>query len=157
MCLAGLSTSTSSKARVLGFVESLLDHDIPFNDAMITWTDAHCATGYEKALELLRTMQPRPTALLCFNDVVAVGAYRAAYELGLHIPNDISVVGFDDIAMAALLGPPLTTVRASGYQVGQAAAQVLLNAVTGEDKGQLSHVRIQGELVERGSVADIRP
>lgn len=155
VCLAGLTTSQSSKERVLGFVESLLDHGFAFDDSMVVWTDADSEGGYRKALETLSQVKPRPTALLCFNDVVAIGAYRAAYELGLHIPRDISIVGFDDIELASVMGPPLTTVAIFAFETGRTAARILSAVLRGEHKGGFIHKMIQTRLIERGSVRNL--
>ncbi|MCP4643807.1 MAG: LacI family transcriptional regulator [bacterium] len=157
VCLAGLTTSVSSKERVLGFVESLLDHDMPFDDSMVVWTEANFESGYTQALEVLRSPEDRPTALVCFNDTVAIGAYRAAHELGLRIPDDISIVGFDDIEIGKVLGPPLTTISAFPREIGRNAAQILVSATKGETKGQFLHKTIQTALVERGSVRTVGP
>jgi len=151
-CLAGIPTSTSSKERALGFVESLLDHGIHFDYSMVVWTDATSAGGYLKAVETLRNTEDRPTALVCFNDVVAIGAYRAAYELGLHIPDDISIVGFDDIEICKVLGPPLTTVSVNPRNVGHTLAETLVSVLKGEVRGTWVRRMVPATLVERGSV-----
>lgn len=151
-CLAGLSTSTSSKERALGFVESLLDNGIHFDHSMVVWSDATSADGYEKALKILGNAEGRPSALVCFNDVVAIGAYRAAYELGLHIPEDISIVGFDDIEICKVLGPPLTTVSVNPRNVGHIVANTLVSVLKGEVRGTWVRRMVPATLVERGSV-----
>jgi LacI family transcriptional regulator len=154
-CLAGLVTSSSSKERVMGFVESMLDHDQPFDDSMVVWTDATSTGGYTKALEVLSQKDSRPTALVCFNDVVAIGAYRAAYELGLRIPDDVSIVGFDDIEICKVMGPPLTTVSVQPRAVGQAMANTLLSILKGEIRGAFTRQVVETTLVRRGSVCKI--
>jgi DNA-binding LacI/PurR family transcriptional regulator len=101
---------------------------------------------------VLKNKRNRPTALVCFNDIVAIGAYRAAHELGLQVPDDISIVGFDDIDIASELGPPLTTVATHGREIGKAAAEILLAAIEDENRGRILSRAITGALVERGSV-----
>ncbi len=157
VCLAGLFSSTASKERVLGFVESLLSHGTPFDDSMVVWTDSTSEDGYREGLKVLRDRDPRPTALVCFNDAVAMGVYRAAHELGLHIPDDLSVVGFDDIELARLLGPPLTTVSVRPGDIGKMAAEILVAATRGDyKKGQFISKTIHATLAERASVASIK-
>jgi DNA-binding LacI/PurR family transcriptional regulator len=151
-CVAGAQNSTVAKERGLGFVESLLEHGVPFDDSMIVWTEATSESGYVHALEVLRNGSPRPTALACFNDAVAVGVYRAAHELGLRIPEDLSVVGFDDIEICKVLGPPLTTVSVQPRKVGETAAEILISVLKGEVKGRFVHRLMRADLVERGSV-----
>lgn len=84
--------------------------------------------GYRAAYQLLK--QNKVTALCCGNDQMAVGAYRAAHELGLRIPEDISIIGFDDLEISSYLNPPLTTVAQPTFDIGYTAAQYLLQAIT---------------------------
>lgn len=155
VCLSGNPMSTIAKERTLGFVESLLDHGLPFNDSMIIPTDGHFSTGYQRAMDVLGPHRDRPTALVCFNDVVAIGAYRAAHELGLQIPEDVSVVGFDDIDIASELGPPLTSVAMHGREIGKAAAEILLTATEDANRNQVLSRTIVGALIARGSVREL--
>ncbi|MFO7974718.1 MAG: LacI family DNA-binding transcriptional regulator [Candidatus Hydrogenedentota bacterium] len=151
--LAGVMSSPAGKDRALGFMEALLEHHVPFDNSMVAIrTDGSWESGYQAALDVLKNRQPKPTALLCFNDVVAMGAYRAAHELGLHIPTDISIVGFDNIRMSAVLGPPLTTVSIFPDRIGRAAAKILLDVLLGNGRDRVRHETIHTELVERGSV-----
>lgn len=101
------------------------------------------------AARALLAVRPRPTALICGNDVLAAGAYLAAREAGLKIPGDISVTGFDDIDLALVLDPPLTTVHVPHRRMGQAAARLLLALCDG---GAPASVALAAEPVERGSL-----
>jgi LacI family transcriptional regulator len=88
----------------------LARHHVPFDPALLVEEETDHEGGYRATKRLLETT-PRPTALFCFNDQVAMGAYRAVAECGLRIPDDLSVVGFDDQELiAAALSPGLTTV-----------------------------------------------
>jgi len=90
-----------------------------------------------------------PTAVFCYNDMTAVGAMSKAKRMGFRVPQDISVVGFDDIAFAAYVDPPLTTVEQRKYEMGQMAMEMLLDILTGADS--VSDITLQGRLVVRGS------
>ena len=150
--LAGPSFSVGAKERQLGFVESLIHHDIHVSDAVIAEAGETAAGGYRAALQALGDPDSRPTALVCFNDMVAMGVYRAAHELSLEIPNDLSVVGFDGIDFAELLGPPLTTVDILPGKSGEQAAQLLVKVIRNET-GRSSVVQwVQPKVLERGSV-----
>ncbi len=138
--------------RVLGFVEALLRHKVQFEDRMLVNAGDSEADGYRVGMDLLRDPARRPTALACFNDLLATGVYRAVQELGLRVPDDISVVGFDNIGAAGILGPPLTTVDAHPRALGRTAAEVLLQAIRGELRGQETHRTVASGLVERASV-----
>jgi len=151
-CLAGPSDSPPTKARVMGFVEAVLDRRIDFHESMVTRAGSSSHAGYDAAVRLLG-IGNRPTALVCFNDLVAIGVYRAAHELHLRIPQDISVVGIDDIDIAAVLGPPLTTVSTSPRAMGEAAATMLIDQISGSgSNGDYINRRVEPVLVERESV-----
>ncbi len=107
--------------------------------------------GYTAAMELLSAPDP-PTAIFAFNDVLAFGVLRAAHELGISVPAQLSVVGFDDLEPASLVTPALTTVRQPLAQIGTAAADLLLQWI---DSGRPTaiHIELPVELVRRGSTA----
>ena len=84
------------------------------------------------ALDHLLSRPKPPTAILCGNDVLAIGALRAARARGLNVPKDLSITGFDDIELAQVAVPPLTTVHVPDAEMGRAAAQLLLGMVKGE-------------------------
>jgi LacI family transcriptional regulator len=91
------------------------------------------------------------TAIFCFNDIAAIGAIRALKDAGLSVPNDVSVVGFDDIQSAAYSTPSLTTVRQPLTEMGKRGAQVLLDRIANRDKEQSSEIVMAPELVVRES------
>jgi LacI family transcriptional regulator len=92
-----------------------------------------------------------PTAVMCGSDVLAVGALARARELGLDVPGDVSITGFDDLDMARLAVPGLTTVRVPHREMGQRAAEVLIGMV--EDGAVGPSVRLDTKIIERGSLA----
>ncbi|MGH9604573.1 MAG: LacI family DNA-binding transcriptional regulator [Terracidiphilus sp.] len=105
--------------------------------------------GFEPARELL-SRKASFTAMICYDDIAAFGAIRAIRDLGLRVPEDISVVGFDDIQTASFYNPSLTTVRQPLYQMGASAARILLQRIRGtEDVAQ--ELLVQPELVVRES------
>jgi DNA-binding LacI/PurR family transcriptional regulator len=107
--------------------------------------------GYPFAKQLLARKQPF-TALFAYNDISAIGSICAFQEAGLQVPNDISVVGFDDIQSAAYITPPLTTVRQPLLKVGQIAARSLLDRIEARTK-YVSEIVIEPELIVRKSTA----
>jgi len=94
------------------------------------------------------------TAVLCFNDVAAMGTVRALNDAGLRVPEDVSVMGFDDIPSAEYYTPRLTTIRQPLQQMGSTAASLLLRKIAGEKVPEVS--RIEPELVIRESTARVR-
>jgi LacI family transcriptional regulator len=91
------------------------------------------------------------TAIFCFNDIAAIGAIRALKDAGLRVPEDVSVVGFDDIQSAAYSTPSLTTVRQPLFEMGQRGAQILLDRIANRDGSHPSQLVMAPELVVRES------
>ncbi len=151
--LAGPSASISSMERGEGFLKSLNEHGLKTNDHTITPCGSSSEDGYNAALKLLKSEQSRPSAILCFNDLVAIGVYRAAQELGLKIPEDLSVIGFDNIELTEILAPPLSTISLHINQVAKDAAEKLLACIEkNEDPATLQQTYVP-TLVQRRSVA----
>ena len=150
--ISGPAFSQEAKDRKLGFIEGLIDHDIPVSHAVIMEGGETASAGYRAALQALRDPVTRPTALLCFNDMVAMGAYRAAHELLLDIPRDLSVVGFEGFDYGALLGPSLTTVDMFLDQQGEKMANMLLRVIRNEAPEGFLMAWVEPTLIERASV-----
>ncbi|BCB88804.1 LacI family DNA-binding transcriptional regulator [Phytohabitans suffuscus] len=89
-------------------------------------------TGGHQAMTELLAMDPRPTAVFCFNNLVTVGALKAIREAGLAIPADISLLAFDDMSLFPLVDPPITAIAQPAYEMGRAAAEILLRQLAGE-------------------------
>jgi LacI family transcriptional regulator len=111
--------------------------------------------GYENARELLATGR-HFTALVAFNDISAIGAIRAFHDAGLRVPEDVSVVGFDDIQGAAYLTPRLTTVRQPLRRMGEIAAEQLLTRIVNGKKCGAQQISVEPELVMRESTCKPR-
>lgn len=145
--------------RLVGYKEVLRQHDIPIDEQLIVQAPSETLPGYEIARELL-ARQDRPTALFCYNDRMAMGTYRAANELGLDIPHDLSIVGFDNQELiAANLFPGLTTVALPHYEMGAWAVETLVRLLHGDDEYKLladTPTRLECPLVIRGSVGTPR-
>ncbi|MGO8695184.1 MAG: LacI family DNA-binding transcriptional regulator [Rectinemataceae bacterium] len=106
--------------------------------------------GAAAVASILASPGPAPTAIVAMADVVALGAYDACRKLGRAIPADLSVSGFDDIPMAAMVSPPLTTVRQPGREKGQAAASLVIDLLEGKEA---AHRCLRAELLARASTA----
>lgn len=155
-CLTGPARSATAKERVLGFVESLVSRELEFRESMIVRAGDTSEDGYRSALKILANPETRPTALLCCNDMVAIGCYRAAHQLGLAIPNHVSIVGFDGIDMCEVMGPPLTTLSVFPREIGRQAARMLLSLINGVNgKQQIMQRTVEHKLIERESVRQI--
>nr|WP_245983933.1 LacI family DNA-binding transcriptional regulator [Streptomyces tateyamensis] len=149
--IAGPGRMMCSRARVDGYRAALETAGVPFDPALVREGDFHHEAGYAAGLELLR-MPDRPTAVFTGNDLQALGLYEAARELGLRIPEQLSVVGFDDLPLARWVGPPLTTVRQPLTEMAEVATRMVLDLARGNRPGTL-RVELSTTLVERDSTA----
>jgi LacI family transcriptional regulator len=114
----------------------------------------HTMEGGMKAMSSLGALPNRPSAVVCSNDLTAIGVMRQAFELSLNVPRDLSVVGFDDIRLAQFLIPPLTTVRMSQAEIADTAFRRLLECAEGEHAQSSPEVGvIKTSLVLRRSTA----
>lgn len=142
----------TSEQRLAGYREAIAGAGLNPDAAEVLVGDYGEQSGYASAMRLLApTRAKRPTAILCANDLMAMGVIRCCRELKLRIPDDISVTGFDDIPAAEFLDPPLTTVAQPGRAMGAAAARVLLHAIGALDEppGQTefpTEVRLRGSV-----------
>ncbi len=120
----------ASIGRLMGYKQALAAHTIPYDAQLICEGAAGTAlSGYQHTLHLMQLAKP-PTAIFCGNDQIAMGAYDALKSLGLLIPDDVSVVGFDNLeVIAPYLNPPLSTMALPHYAMGQWAINYLLSAI----------------------------
>jgi len=145
--IAGPAANLDAQERVGGWRLALREAGAP--EPLVLAGDWSAGSGYELARQLAGQAD-RPTAILCGNDTMALGALRALSERGLRVPDDVSVVGFDDIPDASYYMPPLTTVRQDFGEVGRQALSVLLDQMAGEATTG-PRVRVATELVTRQS------
>jgi len=119
--------------RLQGYKQALAEFDIAFDDSLVTLQSSDQPGGYA-GLQTLLTLAEPPTALFCFNDLVAMGAYDYAHKNGIRIPADLAVVGFDNLELIApYLDPPLTTMELPHYEMGHWAMQHLLELIKNSD------------------------
>jgi len=142
--------------RLTGYQQALAEFNIPFDpDLVASYQPPIAESGYRGALQLL-TLPNRPTALFCFNDRVAAGAYQSLRALNLSVPNDVAVIGFDNqVAIATSLYPSLTSLQLPHYEMGQWAVEHLLQLINNpgeyQNRTTVQH-KIACSLVERNSV-----
>ena len=136
--------------RVLGVRRALRAHGLD-PDALAVEESPYAIAEAGEAFRRLVETRPRPSIVMCGNDVQAVGALMMARELGLSVPGDVSVTGFDDIELATVVAPALTTVHVPHRDMGRRAAEVLLAHVRGVDGPR--RVKLPTRLVERDSLA----
>jgi LacI family transcriptional regulator len=150
--IKGSTAVRSAIDRLRGYKAALADCDIPVREDLVIEGDFQQQTGYENTKSLLRSADPRPTAIFASNDLSAFGAMDAARECGLRIPDDISIIGFDDIPQASFVYPKLTTVHQPLEQMGQIAAKMLLERIEDPSRPP-QRVALATQLVIRDSCA----
>ncbi|UUV98356.1 LacI family DNA-binding transcriptional regulator [Vagococcus luciliae] len=138
--------------RFEAYYQCMKDNGIKYDPTFLADGPVTIEGGYLAAKELLE--KRIITALCCGNDQMAIGTYRAAYELGLSIPNDLSVVGFDDLEISSFLNPPLTTVNQPAFDIGYTAAQYLLQEIEQPNK-VVPNKTFETTFIERGSTINI--
>lgn len=138
--------------RLQGYREALEAHGIAWDPDLVFEGDAHESGGLEGVQRLLERPDP-PTALFCFNDLTAVGALHGARLIGLRVPEDLSVVGFDDVPLARYVVPPLCTVHQEMESLGRRAMLMLLDLIDGRQTQ--APVEVGTSLVVRESCAPI--
>jgi LacI family transcriptional regulator len=137
--------------RAEGYIQALAAHGIAVDESLIRFGDWWQEDGYRSARELLR-LPDRPTAIFCAADRLAMGAYDAVKELGMHIPDDVAIVGFDNQeVIAAHLRPRLTTMAIPYYEMGKWAVEYLIKHEDEEDTVEPEHAMLHCPLIERES------
>ena len=139
----------SSTQRLEGYKSELIANNIEFDPALVQLSDWELEGGYRAAQNLLGLPQ-RPTAIFSANDLMALGAIRAIQDAGANVPNDIAVVGYDNRDLAKIVRPRITTVSMPVYEMGWAAAEILLKQIT-DGREERDEIKIQGQLFIRDS------
>jgi LacI family transcriptional regulator len=144
----GMEDWIEAQNRLAGYREVLVEHGLPVDEALIRHGNWGVDSGHDAAQELL-ALEERPTAIFAANDIMALGAIYAIQKAGLEVPADVAVVGYDDRDFAAWIKPALTTVRMPSYEMGQAAARLLLEQINNEEMEDAT--QISGSLIIRES------
>jgi LacI family repressor for deo operon, udp, cdd, tsx, nupC, and nupG len=142
----------SDEERLAGYRQALDEAGLPFDPNLVVPGTGRTGGG-ERALPALLALDEPPTAVFCYNDMTAIGLLRAAREAGLAVPQDLAVVGFDDVLLASYVCPPLTTIAQPKVEMGQRAMRMALALMGAEDPVQegISDVIVKGQLIVRES------
>jgi LacI family transcriptional regulator len=154
-CIARPVELSHSQGRLEGYKAALRDYGIPFNPALIAKGGFRLENGKQAFTDLLRLSEP-PTAIFAYNDIMAIGALRGAYEIGLKVPDDFSIVGFDDIVQAAFTCPALTTVFQDKFEMGMRGVHLLLSLINKETPESTICTPVEVRLVVRESTGPVR-
>lgn len=146
----GPQQAVNAALRYEGYRRALERHHLPFDAALVAEGDYKMQTGYDATKQLLEQQKERFTALLLANDLMAIGACNAIADMGLSVPQDLSVVGFDNLPLTGMVQPRVTTAGVSINQLGHTAAELLLQRLAGRKEER--HIFLPCELVPRNSV-----
>jgi len=147
--IKGPPRSPLTRDRVAGYQEALAEAGVTFDDSLLSPGNFSLDSGRDAAKQLMQLPNP-PTAIFCENDEMAIGALQQLKQLGLRVPQDVSVAGFDDIAFAAYSEPPLTTIAQPAEDFGSTAVSLLIDLVEGR-LGKAPKVILPFDLIERAS------
>jgi len=148
----------SAQERLAGYCEALEAAGVPFVQEMVIPCANGIAGAYRAVLEVLPGLQPKPTALFAYNDIWCVGVLRALHELGWRVPEDVSLMGCDDLELSAFLIPPLSTVSQDPYDIGRQGVELLVEQLRNPSDRSWTPRRIvlRPELRVRASTASPR-
>jgi LacI family transcriptional regulator len=148
--IKGPRGNVDSEERLRGYRKALRDAGLESRPALEIQGDFTESSGYRAAAEILQ-QSPRPTAVFAANDYTAIGLLSALHFAGIDVPQEIAVAGFDDIAIASYVKPPLTTVHVDAFELGQRAIRLWISAVHSASPASRSHEVLPTTLVVRSS------
>ncbi|SFF32394.1 LacI family transcriptional regulator [Kosakonia radicincitans] len=148
-CITGPLDKTPARLRLEGYREAMTRAGLTIREGDEIESDFEFGGGFD-AMQTLLAMNERPQAVFIGNDAMAVGAYQALYQAGLKIPQDMAIVGYDDIELARYMTPPLTTIHQPKDELGELAIDVLIHRIA-EPGLQQQRLQLTPILIERGS------
>ena len=151
--IKGPNSSPLTQERLNGYKDALRDANIDFDESLLLDGDFTLQAGYNAGVTISE-LNNRPSAVFCENDETAIGAIQAFKQADLHVPNDISVAGFDDIAFSAFVDPPLTTIAQPAEEFGRTAVTLLVDLLNGKIR-KAPKVIMPFELIVRESTGSV--
>ncbi|HBC3951560.1 TPA: substrate-binding domain-containing protein [Vibrio parahaemolyticus] len=149
-CITGPLIKHQAQMRYEGYKRAMNEADLEFNANWIIESDFECEGGYQ-AFKKMAERGKLPSSIFVSNDMMAMGVINAANELGIKVPDDLSIIGYDDIHIAKFMSPSLTTIHQPKYRLGQAAVETLVRRL--DDKSNEAQVvQLEPTLVVRNSV-----
>ncbi|MDX5630560.1 MULTISPECIES: ribose operon transcriptional repressor RbsR [unclassified Brenneria] len=149
-CIAGPKDKTTAYNRLEGYRQAMQQAGLPIPDGYEIFGDFEFETGY-RAMQRLLSLAEKPDAVFAGNDAMAVGVYHALYQVGLSVPQDMAVIGYDDIELARFMSPPLTTIHQPKDELGELAVDALLYRLEHPDT-EPNVLMLTPELIVRNSV-----
>jgi DNA-binding LacI/PurR family transcriptional regulator len=150
---AGPVHSGHGQKRLEGYKQALIDNNIPINKKHILSVEPYILSGFKAGIELFSKNSKLPSAVFCYNDLVAVGLINALLELKIRVPEKVSVIGFDNIDFSKFVKIPLTTIQMPAYEIGETAATLIINQITNSSAPLNENIVLEHKLIERNSCA----
>ncbi|GAD88911.1 ribose operon repressor [Vibrio halioticoli NBRC 102217] len=152
-CITGPTSRYQAQMRFTGFKKALSEAGISLNPDWVEEGNFECNGGYD-ALQKIIQKPEQPSALFVCNDMMAMGAINAAHEHGISVPNDLSIIGYDDVHLAKFITPSLTTIHQPKFRLGKAAVEAVLQKINKSDE-PYKVVQLEPKLVVRNTVKTI--
>jgi LacI family transcriptional regulator len=151
-CIQGVPKTHPAIERVRGYSDALRNHGIPVNKSLIVGDDFSIKTGYMET-RILFSMDEPPTAIFALSNLIGLGVIKAVEELGLNIPENVSLIAFDEQPYSAYLGTPMSTIDQKKSEMGQLAVDVLLKYISDkESQTKIVNMTLKTQLIKRNSV-----
>ena len=143
----------NAEERFIGYKESLLKHEILLDEKLIYYGDWSLTSGYN-AFKRFYALDSPPTAIFCSNDFMAMGVIKAAQDFNVSIPENLSIIGFDDLQYSSFITPSLTTMRQPLEQIAEEASRIIINRINDPDAGFVNSI-LQSSFIIRHSCSDL--
>jgi len=152
-CFSGPAYSAHSGERLAGYRKAHLEHNLQVREADIVTVGSYAADSRRAAKVFFADSENRPTAVFCYNDLVAIGLINGLEELGIRVPEEVSVMGFDNLDAGEYFKIPLTTVHVPAYKMGFAAAELLIRRMGSQEPVDYEKIFFPTKLIIRKSCA----
>jgi LacI family transcriptional regulator len=153
-CIQGINGISANNDRIKGYCDALQNHEIPVDKKIILGTDFGEENGYIQTQKLL-AMKELPTAIFALSNLISLGTLRALKEAQLNVPEDVSIVSFDEQPFSAFLNCPMTTVEQPREEIGKLAFQHLLKTIDNGNSEIIKNIMLKPKLIIRDSVKKI--
>lgn len=153
--LAGPIHSGHGQRRLEGYKQALIDNHIAINNSFIVPVEPYTPNGFRACWDMFNGAKEVPTGIFCYNDLVAVGVIEALSKLGIKVPQQVSVVGFDNIDFSEYVRIPLTTIQMPAYDIGKASTNLLIKQIANSSNQLNENLILDHELIIRESCAKV--
>jgi len=148
---SGPSNSLQNDDRREGYFRAFADNDVSLKKEYIYEVGSHLEKGYQRGKEIFSAPGEKPSAIFCYNDLIAIGLINCLLDMKIKVPEDVAVVGFDDIDFAKYAKIPLTTIHNPAYDIGFSSAELLIQQISQKENPLTEKVILDTYLIERNS------